>query len=138
MLTSEPLVYPMLAMVLLTFAVLLRLFLLRSRLAKEGTIDPRYFQTYQTGEEPADSAKWARHFSNIFEPSWPANRCLLRRLDRAAVYVGPYCDRMSGVFGTHDGFPRPLIFWTLDAGRLEGSLAALNYRGSCKSFRISS
>lgn len=67
MLTSEPLVYPMLAMVLLTFAVLLRLFLLRSRLAARGEIDLSYFQTYQSGEEPVESAKLARHFSNIFE-----------------------------------------------------------------------
>ena len=65
--TSEPLIYPMAAMVVLTFAVLVRLFLLRAKLAKAGAIDLSYFQTYQTGDEPVESAKLARHFSNIFE-----------------------------------------------------------------------
>ena len=64
---AEPLFYPMFAMVLLTFAVLLRVFRTRARLAKSGTIKLTYFQTYQDGSEPAESAQLARHFSNIFE-----------------------------------------------------------------------
>ena len=57
----------MVAMVVLTFAVLVRLFVKRVSLAKAGEVDLAYFQTYQNGDEPSESAKLARHFSNIFE-----------------------------------------------------------------------
>ena len=61
------LVYPMLAMVLLSFAVLLRLFRTRTRLVREGAVRASYFRIYQGDAEPEDSAKLARNFANLFE-----------------------------------------------------------------------
>jgi hypothetical protein len=61
------LVYPMFAMVLLTFGTLLTLFRMRARFVREKKVDPRYFGTYQDGQEPEASAKLARHFSNLLE-----------------------------------------------------------------------
>jgi hypothetical protein len=64
---SFTLVYPMFAMVVLTFVVLARLFITRVRFVKDGRVNARYFKTYQEGGEPEDSAKLSRHFSNLFE-----------------------------------------------------------------------
>lgn len=64
---SSLLVYPMFAMVLLTFAVLLILFRTRVSYVRDGTIHPGYFAAYQSGSEPERSAKMSRHFSNLFE-----------------------------------------------------------------------
>lgn len=61
------LIYPMCAMVLLTFSVLIRLFRTRSKLAKEGDIDPSFFSIYQGAPEPEASAKLTRHFTNLYE-----------------------------------------------------------------------
>ena len=57
----------MFAMVCFTFFILLLLFKTRAGLARKGEIDLAYFGTYQQGSEPENSAKLARHFSNIFE-----------------------------------------------------------------------
>jgi hypothetical protein len=57
----------MFAMVLLTFSVLVRLFSLRSKLARAGEIDPAYFSIYQGKAEPEQSAKLARNFTNLYE-----------------------------------------------------------------------
>lgn len=61
------LVFPMFAMVLLTFSVLIRMFRARTRLVREGQIDPSYFLIYQGQGEPEASAKLARHFTNLHE-----------------------------------------------------------------------
>lgn len=61
------LVYPMFAMVVLTFVVLVTLFRSRIRAMREGKVKPGYFKTYQGDVEPDLSAKAARHFSNLFE-----------------------------------------------------------------------
>ena len=61
------LIYPMFAMVVLTFSVVIRLFRARSKFVAEGTVDVSYFKTYQDGNEPEASAKLARHFSNLYE-----------------------------------------------------------------------
>jgi hypothetical protein len=65
--TANSLIYPMFAMVLLTFGVLLTLFRTRVRFVREGAVDAAYFKTYQEGAEPEASAKLARHFVNLFE-----------------------------------------------------------------------
>lgn len=57
----------MFAMVLLTFSILVRLFRTRARFVSEDKADLGYFKTYQMGSEPEESAKLARHFSNLFE-----------------------------------------------------------------------
>jgi len=64
---SYPLIYPMFAMVLLTFVTLVRLFVTRASAVSAGTVDAKYFQTYQDGSETEAGAKLARHFSNLFE-----------------------------------------------------------------------
>ena len=64
---ANSLIYPMFAMVLLTFGVLLTLFRTRARFVREGAVDAAFFKTYQAGAEPEASAKLARHFVNLFE-----------------------------------------------------------------------
>jgi hypothetical protein len=62
------LVYPMLAMVLLTFVVLVMLFRARIRMVREGHAPVSYFRTFQGSLETPDyAAKPARHFANLFE-----------------------------------------------------------------------
>lgn len=64
---SHTLIYPMFAMVLLTFVTLVRLFVTRTAAVQEGTVDPAYFRTYQDGSEPEKAVQLARHFTNLFE-----------------------------------------------------------------------
>lgn len=61
------LVYPMCAMVVLTFVVLVSLFRTRVRFVREGKLDASYFKTYQEGAEPEAAAQLSRHFTNLFE-----------------------------------------------------------------------
>ncbi len=60
-------IYPMFAMVLLTFAVLIKLFRARVRAVREGLVPVTYFRLYQGQAEPEFAAKPARHFANLFE-----------------------------------------------------------------------
>ncbi len=60
-------IYPMFAMVLITFGVLLTLFRSRVRAVRQGQVTTAYFKTYQGEAEPDSSAKAARHFTNLFE-----------------------------------------------------------------------
>jgi len=66
-LTRTALVYPMFALVLLTFSVLVALFRARTRFVRQGAVDAAFFKTYQDGREPESSAQLARHFANLFE-----------------------------------------------------------------------
>jgi hypothetical protein len=61
------LIYPMLAMVLLTFSTLVRLVLARRASVAEGVVSACYFKVYQGSTEPEASAQLARHFTNLFE-----------------------------------------------------------------------
>jgi hypothetical protein len=61
------LVYPMLAMVLLTFIVLIVLFRSRIRMVREGHAQVSYFRVFQGSPEPEYAAKPARHLANLFE-----------------------------------------------------------------------
>jgi hypothetical protein len=61
------LVYPMLAMVLLTFVVLIVLFRSRVRMIREGHAPVSYFRVFQGSLEPEYAAKPARHLTNLFE-----------------------------------------------------------------------
>ena len=65
--TEFTLVYPMLAMVLLTFVVLILLFRSRIRMVREGHAPVSYFRTFQGSQEPDFAVKPARHFVNLFE-----------------------------------------------------------------------
>ena len=60
-------IYPMFAMVLLTFAVLVKVFRSRVRAVREGKVSAAYFRIYQGEVEPESTAKPARHFANLFE-----------------------------------------------------------------------
>lgn len=61
------LVYPMLAMVLLTVVVLIALFRSRIRAIREGHAPVSYFRVFQGSQEPEYAAKASRHFANLFE-----------------------------------------------------------------------
>ena len=61
------LVYPMLALVLLTCGVLIVLFRSRVRMVREGLAPVSYFRVFQGSPEPEFAAKPTRHFTNLFE-----------------------------------------------------------------------
>lgn len=61
------LIYPIFAMVLLTFVVLVLLFRTRTRSVASGAIKASYYKTYQGDSEPESSQKLTRHFTNLFE-----------------------------------------------------------------------
>jgi hypothetical protein len=61
------LVYPMFAMVVLTFVVLVQLFRTRVRAVGAGSVPVEYFRVYQGALEPEAAAKLSRHFTNLFE-----------------------------------------------------------------------
>lgn len=60
-------IYPMFALVMLTFIVGFSTGISRFISAKKGLVDPRYFKLF-TGYAPPDNiAKLGRNFSNLFE-----------------------------------------------------------------------
>lgn len=59
--------FPCLAMLLLTFIVLLRMFVLRMRAVKNKDIEMKYFKTYNTETPPTLMLQADRHFINLFE-----------------------------------------------------------------------
>jgi hypothetical protein len=82
------LVYPMLALVLLTFGVLVALFRSRVRMVREGLAPVSYFRTFQGSVDvPEYSAKPARHFANLFEAP-------------TLFYAGCLAAMVTGVTGT--------------------------------------
>ncbi|NOX52791.1 MAG: hypothetical protein GXP16_19980 [Gammaproteobacteria bacterium] len=60
-------VFPMAALALLTFVVLVMLFLSRLSAVKNGSLSAGFFKTYTGQSEPEQSRKLARHFANLFE-----------------------------------------------------------------------
>ena len=61
------LIYPMFAMVLLSFFVLIRLFRSRVSAVKTGELQTSYFRLHRGAVEPESTVKVSRHFSNLFE-----------------------------------------------------------------------
>jgi hypothetical protein len=61
------LVYPMLAMVLMTFGVSVILFQARVRAVRQQQIPASYFRILQGSPEPESVAKPTRHLINLFE-----------------------------------------------------------------------
>ncbi|UUA72981.1 MAPEG family protein [Cellvibrio sp. QJXJ] len=59
-------IYPMFAMVLLTFLVAFRLLFLRLKAIKTGSVKLSQFRL-NTGEMPDEIAQTARNYSNLFE-----------------------------------------------------------------------
>lgn len=61
------LIYPMFALVILTFIVLSILFISRVSAVRTKKISAKYFKTYEGGNPPEFITKASRHFSNLFE-----------------------------------------------------------------------
>jgi len=61
------LVYPMAAVVALTFFVLIRMFRSRVAAVKAGEANAGYYKTYQEGSEPRETAQLSRQLGNLFE-----------------------------------------------------------------------
>lgn len=60
-------IYPMFALVLLTFAVGLGLGISRLISASKGHVDPRYFKLFTGYDAPDNIVKISRNFSNLLE-----------------------------------------------------------------------
>jgi hypothetical protein len=80
------LVYPMFAMLLLSFSVLVRLFRARKRAVREGTTPVAFYRVYQGHAETEEAAKLARNFANLFEAP-------------TLFYVGCLAAMVAGVTG---------------------------------------
>jgi hypothetical protein len=61
------LIFPMFAMVLLTFGIAVVLFRARVRSVREGLVPITYFRTFEGATEPEYLVKPTRHFINLFE-----------------------------------------------------------------------
>jgi hypothetical protein len=61
------LVYPMVAMVALTFFMLVAMFRSRVGAVKAGEADAGFYKTYQEGKEPRATAAYSRQVVNLFE-----------------------------------------------------------------------
>lgn len=61
------LVYPMAAMVLLTFLILIRMFRSRVGDVRSGATKAAFYKTYQEGQETRETAQLSRQFVNLFE-----------------------------------------------------------------------
>jgi hypothetical protein len=60
--------FPCLALMFLSFGVMIRMFLMRVAAVKDKKIDVRYFKTYDFGENPpALMTQAGRNFTNLFE-----------------------------------------------------------------------
>jgi len=78
------LLFPMLALVLLTFGVAVMLFRARIRSVREGHTTVSYFRVFQGSPEPEYLAKVTRHYSNLFEtPALFYAGCLAAMVVRA-------------------------------------------------------
>ena len=61
------LIYPMFAMVVMTFIVLIQLFRTRTRSVTSGAVKASFYKTFQGDAEPEAAQKLTRHFANLFE-----------------------------------------------------------------------
>ena len=64
---QEAVLAPVFFLVLLTFALWLRMSLLRRSYLKRGTLPRDYLKTYETTDLPSDLAATERHFSHLFQ-----------------------------------------------------------------------
>lgn len=95
------LIYPMLAMVLLTFGVAVVLFRARVRSVREGLVPITYFRTFEGATEPEFLVKPTRHFVNLFEVP-------------TLFYAGCLAAMVAGVTGT----AMVVLAWGYVAARL--------------------
>ncbi|MGB5346989.1 MAG: MAPEG family protein [Woeseia sp.] len=59
--------YPAFVMFALTIFVQLKLAMMRLSAVREGRVNPKFYKTYQGGEEPAELAVHTRHLINLYE-----------------------------------------------------------------------
>jgi hypothetical protein len=85
--SQYPLVFPMLALVVLTFGVSVALFRARVRSVREGHTPVSYFRVFQGSPEPEFLAKRTRHYVNLFETP-------------VLFYAGCLAAMVAGVTGT--------------------------------------
>lgn len=94
--------FPCFAMLLLTFAVLIRMFLMRVTAVKTKQIDIKHFKTYDYGPTPPNwMIQASRNFTNLFEVptlfymvcgfALMANQVDMTMLVLAWMYVGLRC-----------------------------------------------
>ena len=95
------LVYPMAALVLLTFLVIARTFFGRIQAVKAGETDAVYFKTYQEGGESRQGAQRSRNVINLFEAP---------TLFYAACVAGMITGQNSGIL--------VVLAWTYVASRV--------------------
>lgn len=113
------LVYPMAALVLLTFGVAVILFRARIRSVREGHTPVSYFRVLSGSPEPEFLAKPTRHFANLFEvPTLFYAACL------AAMVVGA------------TGTPALALAWGYVAARLAHAWVHLGANRVRNRFRI--
>lgn len=60
-------IYPVFAVVLLTFIIGIRMLRLRIKAVKEGSLNPAYFLLNRGAKLPDDLAKVTQHCANLFE-----------------------------------------------------------------------
>lgn len=65
--SNAAILWPMLALVLLTAFVLVRLFRSRVHAVRSGKVATAYYRAFQGGVEPETSTVASRHFVNLFE-----------------------------------------------------------------------
>ncbi|MDG6772858.1 MAPEG family protein [Thiomicrorhabdus sp. ZW0627] len=65
--TNEMILYPLLAMALLTFFVGFSLLRLRFKAVKQDSLNPRYFLLNKGGKAPEYLVKTEQHYLNLFE-----------------------------------------------------------------------
>ena len=117
--TRLQLLFPMLAMVLLTFGVAVVLFRARKRSVREGHTPVSYFRVLAGSQEPEFLAKPTRHFINLFEvPTLFYAACL------AAMVVGA------------TGTPALVLAWGYVAARLAHAWVHLGANRVRHRFRI--
>ncbi len=63
----HPLIYPMFALVVFSFAILILLVATRIKSVREGKTDARYFKTFNYTEPAEQVVKTTRQFTNLFE-----------------------------------------------------------------------
>ena len=108
MTARHALIYPMFALVLLTGAVLVRMFRARVRAVREGQVSAAYFRLYRGEIEPESTAKLSRHFANLFETP-------------VLFYVA--C--LAAMIVHADGIPMQVLAWLYVATRLAHAAAHL-------------
>jgi len=63
----QHIVFPMAALVLLTFIIVIMMLRSRTLAVKQGSVSAGFFKTYVGDSEPDESRKLSRQFSNLFE-----------------------------------------------------------------------